>query len=68
MLTFSDPVELLFLRCIIAAWACVVVSVRLVFCSLSVYQSMCLFVLCVGEVNVFSFKVMVLFFGLCFFY
>ena len=57
------------------------VSVRLVVCSLSVFLSMCLFVLrvlcvtvlvncllngfaiCVGEVNVFSLKVMVLFFG-----
>ena len=61
------------------------VSVRLAVCSLSVFLSMCLFVLCVtvlvncllnafaicvGEVNVFSLKVMVLFlgcvvFGLC---
>ena len=55
------------------------VSVRLVVCSLSVFLSMCLFVLCVlcltvllncllnafaisvGEVSVFSLKVMVLF-------
>ena len=56
-------------------------SVRLVVCSMSVFLSMCLFVLCVlcltglvncllnafaicvGEVNVFSLKVMVLFLG-----
>ena len=79
MLTLSGPVELLFLHCFIAAWTCVVVSVRFVVCSLSVLLSMCLFVLwvlcltvlvncllnafpiCVGEVNVFSLKVMVLF-------
>ena len=79
MLTLSGPVELLFLLCFIAIWTCVVVSVRLVVCSLSVFLSMCLFVLCVlcltvlvncllnafaicvGEVNVFSLKVMVLF-------
>ena len=36
MLTLSGPVELLFLRCLIAAWTCVVVSVMLVVCSLSV--------------------------------
>ena len=64
----------------IADWTCVVVSVMLVVCSLSVFLSMCLFVLwvlclnvlvncllnafaiCVGEVNVFSLKVMVFFF------
>ena len=55
---------------------CVVVSVRLVVCSLSVFLSMCLFVLsltvlvnwllnafaiCVGEVTVFTLKVI----GLC---
>ena len=58
---------------------CVVASVMLVVCSLSVFLSMCLFVLCVlcltvlvncllnafvicvGEVSVFSLKVMVLF-------
>ena len=57
------------------------VSVMLVVCSLSVFLSMCLFVLCalcltmlvncllnalaicVGEVNVFSFKIMVVFLG-----
>ena len=57
------------------------VSVMLVICSLSVFLSMCLFVLCVlcltvlvncllnafaicvGEVSVFSLKVMVLFWG-----
>ena len=83
MLTFSDPVELLFLLCFIAAWTCVVVSVMLVVCSFSVFLSMCLFVLCVlclnvllncllnafdicvGEVTVFSLKVIVLFLGLC---
>ena len=57
---------------------CVVVSVMLVVCSLSVFLSMCLvvlcltvlvncllnaFAICVGEVNVFSLKVMVLFLG-----
>ena len=47
MLTLSGPVELLFLLCFIASWTCVVVSVMLVFCSLSVFLSMCLFVLCV---------------------
>ena len=46
MLTLSGPVELLFLLCFIAAWTCVVVSVMLVVCSLSVFLSMCLFVLC----------------------
>ena len=74
-----DVVELLCLLCFIAAWTSVVVSVMLVVCSLSVFLSMCLFVLCVlcltvlvncllnafaicvGEVNVFSLKVMVLF-------
>ena len=47
MLTLSGPVELLCLLCFIAAWTCVVVSVMLVVCSLSVFLSMCLFVLCV---------------------
>ena len=47
MLTLSGPVELLFLYCFIAGWPCVVVSVILVVCSLSVFLSMCLFVLCV---------------------
>ena len=52
-------------------WTCVVVSVMLVVCSLSVFPSMCLcvlclavlvnaFAICVGEVSVFSLKVMVL--------
>ena len=84
MLTLSGPVELLFLLCCIAAWTCVVVRVMLVVCSLSVFLSMCLFVLCVlcvlcltvlvncllnvfaicvGEVTVFSLKVIVLFWG-----
>ena len=80
MLTLSGPVEL-FLLCFIAAWSCVVVSGMLFVCSLSVFLSMCLLVLCVlcltvlvncllnafticvGEVNVFSLKVMVLFLG-----
>ena len=71
----------MFLLCFIAAWNCVVVSVMLVVCSLSVFLSMCLFILCVlcltvlvncwlnasaicvGEVNVFSLKVIVLFLG-----
>ena len=76
MLILSGPVELLFLLCFIAAWTCVVVSVMLVVCSLSVFLSMCLFVLCltvlvncllnafsicVGEVTVFSLKVIVVF-------
>ena len=47
MLTLSGPVELLFLLCFIATGTCVVVSVMLVVCSLSVFLSMCLFVLCV---------------------
>ena len=85
MLTLSGPVELLFLLCFIAAWTCVVVSVMLVVCSLSVFLSICLFVLCVfcltvlvncllnafaicvGEVYVFSWKVIVFCF-FCFFW
>ena len=81
MLTLSGPVELLLLLCFIATWTYAVVSVMLVVCSLSVFLSMCLFVLCVlcftvlvncllnafaicvGEVSVFSLKVMVLFWG-----
>ena len=47
MLTLSGPAELLFLLCFISAWTCIVVSVMLVVCSLSVFLSMCLFVLCV---------------------
>ena len=39
-------VELLFLLYFIAAWICVVVSVMLVVCSLSVFRFMCMFVLC----------------------
>ena len=72
---------------VFAVWTCVVLSVILVVCSLSVFLSMCLFVLyvlcltvlvncllnvlaiCVDEVNVFSLKVIVLFWvGLCFFW
>ena len=45
MLTLSGPVE--FLLCFIAAWTCVVVSVRLVVFSLSVFLFMCMFALCV---------------------
>ena len=77
MLTLSGPVELLFLLCFITAWPCVLVSVNLVVCSLCVFLSMCLcvecfmfdcewlneFAICVGEVNVFSLKVIVLFLG-----
>ena len=76
LLTLSGPVEF-FLLCFIAAWTCMVVSVILVVCSLSVFLSMCLFVLCVlcltvlvncllnafaicvGEVTVFSLKMIV---------
>ena len=53
MLTLSGPVELLFLLCFIAAWTWVVVGVMLVVCSLSVFLSMCLFVLCVCVCCVF---------------
>ena len=59
--------ELLFLLCFIAAWTCVVVSDMLVVCSLIV---LCLtvlvncllnaFALSMGELNVFSLKVIVL--------
>ena len=74
--TLSGPVELLVLLCFISAWTCVVMSVILVVCRLCVFLSMCLFVLCltvlvnyllnafyicVGEENVFSLKVIVLF-------
>ena len=41
--TLSGPVDLLFLLCFIAAWTCVVVSVMLVFFSLSV-SYLCVFV------------------------
>ena len=62
----------------ITAWTCVVVSVMLVVCCLSVFLYMGLFVLCVGkcllnefaicmgEVIVFSLKVIVLFLGCIF--
>ena len=46
MLTLSCPVELLFLLCVIAAWTCVVVSIMLVVCSLSVFY-LCLSLFCV---------------------
>ena len=52
MLTLSCPVELLFLLCFIADWTCMVASVMLVFCSLSVFLSMCLFVLCLSYSSV----------------
>ena len=76
-----DFIGELFLLCFITAWACVVVSVMLVVCSLSVFLSMCLLVWCVlcltllvncllnafaiyvGEVTVFSLKVIVLVWG-----
>ena len=78
---FIWPCGVVVLLCFIDACTCVVVSVRLVVCSVSVFLSMCLFVLCVlcltllvncllntfaicvGEVNIFSLKVMVLFLG-----
>ena len=47
MITLSSPVELLFLLCFIATWTSVVVRVILVVCSLSVFLSMYLFILCV---------------------
>ena len=47
MITLSGPVELLFLLCFIATWTSVVVRVILVICSLSVFLSMYLFILCV---------------------
>ena len=76
---FIRPYGVVVLLCFIATWTCVVVSVMLVVCSLSVFISMCLFLLCVlclivlvncflnafaisvGEVSVFSLKVIVLF-------
>ena len=80
MLTLSGHVELLFLLCFIAAWTCVVVSVMLVVCSLSVSFVLCVlcltvlvncllnaFAICVREVNVLSFTVIVLFLGCLFF-
>ena len=81
MWALSGHVEVLFLLCLIVTWTCVVVSVMLVVCSLSVFLSMCLFffcvlcltvlvncllntfAICVGDVSVFSLKVMVLFLG-----
>ena len=81
MLTLSRHVELLFLQCFVSAWTCFLVSVMLVVCSLSVFLSMRLFVLCVlcltvlvnfllnafaicvGELTVFSLKVIVLYWG-----
>ena len=49
LLTLSSPVELLFLLCtiLLPLKTCVVVSVMLVVCSLSVFLSMCLFLVCV---------------------
>ena len=46
MLTLSGAVELLFMLCFIATLTYGVVSVMLVVCSLSVFLSICLFVLC----------------------
>ena len=54
MLTLSGPVELLFLLGFIAAWTCVVVSVMLAICSLSVFLSMSMLVLCVLCLTVFE--------------
>ena len=54
MLTLTGPVELLFLLCFIAACTCVAVSVMLVVCSLSVFLSMCLFVLCLISHQTYS--------------
>ena len=81
MLTLSGPVELLFLLCFIAAWTCVVVvcslSVFLPMCLfvlcvlyLTVLVNCLLnaFAICVGEVNGFSLKVMVLFWVVFFLY
>ena len=45
MLTLSGPLELLFFLCFNDACTCVVVSVIVVVCSLSVFLCMCLFVL-----------------------
>ena len=47
MLTLPGPVEFFIIICFIAARTCVVVSVRLVVCSLCVLLYMCLFVECV---------------------
>ena len=44
---FIKPCGVVGLLCFIATWTCVVVSVMLVVCSLSVFLSMFLFVLCV---------------------
>ena len=55
MLTLSGPMELLFLLCFIAAWTCVVVSVRSVVCSFECFPiyvsvcSVCFMFDCVGE-------------------
>ena len=78
MLTLSGHLELLLLLCLISTWTCVVVSVILVVCSLSVsYLGVfcvcfmfailvkCLlntFSICLAKVNVFSLTVM-LFWG-----
>ena len=60
MLTLSVPME--FLLCLIATWTCVVVSNMLAVCSLCVFLSMCLFVLCV---LCFIFECYCVVFGLC---
>ena len=43
---FIRPCGIVVLLCFIATWTCVVVSVMLVVCSVSVFLSMCMF-LCV---------------------
>ena len=78
---FIGPCGVVVFAMFFAAWTCVVVSVMLVVCSLSVLLSMCLLVLCVlcltvlvnrllnepaicvGDVIVFSLKVIELFLG-----
>ena len=84
MLTLSGPGVIVFLMFFYCRLDLCCGSFMLVVCSLSVFLSMCLFVLCVlcmtvfvncvlnalaicvGEVNVFSLKVMVLFLGCVF--
>ena len=44
---FIRPCGVVVLLCFIAFWTCVVASIMLVVCSLSVFRSMCLFVVCV---------------------
>ena len=78
MLTLSGPVELLFLLCFIAIWTCgecyvCCLQFECVLCVCFVLCVLCLTVLvncllnavviCVGEMSVFSLKVIVLFLG-----